>query len=56
MSKIQEIILEPSKIYIGSAFKLKIRAIRHTTYKELKEQEKTYNQLKNFKYSDLKGE
>lgn len=40
----------------GSSFKLKVKAIRYATYKKLKEQEKTYNQLKNFKYSDLKGE
>lgn len=38
----------------GSSFKLKVKAIRYATYKELKE--KTYTEGKNFKYSDLKGE
>lgn len=56
MSKIQEIILEPSKIYVGSTFKLKIKAIRYTTYEELKANNKTYEQLKDFEYSNLKGE
>ena len=54
MAKINEIIIEPSKIYVGSNFKMKIKAIRYATYNELKN--KTYNYSKKFKYKDLKGE
>ena len=39
-NKITEIITEPNKIYVGSTFKLKIKAIRYATYNELKT--KTY--------------
>lgn len=53
-NKITEIITEPNKIYVDSAFKLKIKAIRYTTYNELKT--KTYNEVKNYTYSKLKGE
>lgn len=55
MSKITEIILEPSKIYAGSNFLLKIKAIRYATYQELK-QKKTYTETQDYSYSDLKGE
>lgn len=54
MSKIIEKILEPSKIYIGSKFMLKIKAIIFLTYEELRT--KTYEQAKEFTYKDLKGE
>lgn len=54
MSKIKEIILEPQKIFVGSTFKLKVKAIRYMTYNELKT--KTYNELKQFTYNELKGE
>lgn len=54
VNKIIEKILEPSRIETGSSFLLKIKAIRHTTYEELKT--KTYNQVKNYTYSELKGE
>ncbi len=53
MNKIVEVILEPSKIEVGSMFKIKIKAIRYATYNELKN--KTYNYIKKFKYRDLKG-
>ena len=53
-NKIQEIILEPTKINVGSLFKLKIKAIRYMTYNELKT--KTYNELKQYTYNELKGE
>ena len=53
-TKIIEILTEPEKINSGSNFLLKIKAIRHTTYEELKT--KTYNQVKNYTYSELKGE
>lgn len=36
MSKIKEIILEPQKIFVGSTFKLKIKAIRYMTCEEMK--------------------
>lgn len=52
-NKIIEKVLEPSRIEIGSSFKLKIKAIRYATYNELKE--KKYNDIKSFKYRDLKG-
>ncbi len=56
MSKIKEIILEPSKINAGSNFLLKIKAIRYATYQELKSKV-TYTDVQDdYKYSDLKGE
>ena len=54
MSKIIEKILEPSKIYVGSKFMLKIKAITYLIYEELRT--KTYEQTKEFTYKDLKGE
>jgi len=53
-NKIKEIIVEPEKIYTGSTFKLKIKAIRYMTYDDLKS--KTYNELKEYTYNELKGE
>lgn len=53
-TKIIEILTEPEKIYAGSNFLLKIKAIRYATYEELKT--KTYNEVKNYTYSELKGE
>ena len=53
-NKIIEIITEPNKIYVGSSFKLKIKAIRYATYNEVKT--KTYNQIKSYTYNQLKGE
>lgn len=38
----------------GSNFLLKIKAIRSTTYNELKT--KNYNYIKTYKYKDLKGD
>lgn len=55
MSKIIEKIIEPSKIYTGSTFKLKIKAIRYATYQEVKNK-LTYNSLSNYTYGQLKGE
>lgn len=55
MSKIQEIIVEPSKIYAGSIFKLKIKAIRYATYEEVKSRF-TYTTLEDYTYSELKGD
>lgn len=53
-TKIIEKIVEPNKILTGSIFKLKIRAIRYATYKELKE--KKYKDIKSYNYKALKGE
>ncbi len=53
MSKIQEIIVEPTKIIVGSTFKLKLRVINYITYKEMKT--KNYKYYKSYKYKDLKG-
>lgn len=53
-TKIIKILIDPEKIYTGSNFLLKIKAIRYVTYEELKT--KTYNQVKNYTYSELKGE
>lgn len=53
MQKIQEIILEPSKIRVGSIFRLKVKAINYLTYRELKSQ--NYNYFKEYKYKDVKG-
>lgn len=54
-NKIIETVIEPSKVIVGSIFKIKIKAIRYTTYKELKDKQKTYNNLMSFTYKDLKG-
>ncbi len=53
MSKIQEIIVEPNKIVVGSTFKLKVKVINYLTYKEMKT--KNYKYFKNYKYKNLKG-
>ena len=53
MSKIQQIIVEPTKVQVGSTFKLKIKAINYLTYKGMKT--KKYKYFKNYKYKDLKG-
>ena len=54
-NKITEIILEPSKVYVGSTFRLKVKAVKYVTYSEIKAKE-TYNTLKEYSYNDLKGE
>ena len=56
MPKILETIIEPTKIEVGSIFKLKIKAIRFTTYNEFKTNQKTYNDLNSYTYGDLKGD
>jgi len=55
MNKIQEVVLEPSKIYVGSSFLLKVKCINYITYKELKNK-KTYLQVKDLRYKNAKGE
>ena len=52
-NKISEILVEPTKLYVGSTFRLKVKAIRYATYAELKT--KTYNDIKNYTYNSLKG-
>lgn len=51
--KIQEIIVEPTKVIVGSTFKLKVKAISYLTYKEVKNQ--NYKYFKNLKFKNLKG-
>jgi hypothetical protein len=53
MSKIKEIIVEPSKVYVGSTFKLKIKAIRYMTCKEMKTI--TCKQAKQYTCKQVKG-
>ena len=55
MSKIKEIILEPSRIEVGSTFMLKIKAIRSATYYELKTR-LNYTTIQNYTYGELKGD
>ena len=52
-NKITEIITEPNKIYFGSTFKLKIKAIRYITCNEAKT--KTCNYMKQFTCNEVKG-
>ena len=54
LNKITEIIVEPTKIHVGSIFRLKIKAIRYATYNELKDL--NYTQLKNKFYKNWKGD
>lgn len=54
MQKIIEKIIEPSKVYAGSIFRLKIKAIRHLRYGEIKNM--SVNDLKQYTVADLKGE
>ena len=54
MNKIAEIRIEPSEIYTGQKFKLKVKAIRFVTFDELKEI--TFNQVKDFTFGELKGD
>lgn len=55
MPRITEKIVEPSKIYVGSNFKLRIKAITYLNYDEVKTSF-TYSELDNNNYSYLKGE
>ena len=52
-NKILEVIVEPTKLYVGSSFRLKVKATRYVTYNEVKT--KTYNDIKNYTYNALKG-
>lgn len=55
MSKIKEVITEPSRIEVGSTFMLKIKAIRYATYNECKTK-LTYTTIQDYTYGELKGE
>lgn len=54
MQKIREIIIEPTKVYVDSTFKIKIKARKYLIYEELKS--KTYNFFDSYRYNNLKGE
>lgn len=54
MNKIVEKIVEPSRIDVGSIFKLKIKAIRYMSYTEMKE--RTVSTIKNYTVATLKGD
>ncbi len=53
-NKIIDIIVEPTPVYEGSTFRLKVKAIRGLTYEELKTI--TYEDLKDYTYSEVKGD
>lgn len=53
-NKIKEIIVEPSKVYESSTFKLKIKAIRYMTCEEM--QLKTCMESSKWKCKEVKGE
>ena len=55
MNKITEKIIEPSKVYTGSTFLLKIKAVRYATYQELKNRF-DYTTIQDYTHSQLKGE
>ena len=54
MSKIIEKVVEPSRVEIGSIFRLKIKAIRYMTYAEMKEQ--LVSKIKEYTVAELKGD
>lgn len=53
-NKIIEVILEPTDIYTGDRFKLKVKAIRGLTFDELKTL--TFTQAMQYTFGELKGE
>lgn len=54
MNKIVEVRTEPSVIYTGQSFKLKVKAIRYLTFEELKEL--TFTEVAQYTFGELKGE
>ena len=54
MSKIIEKILEPSVIYTGSSFKLKVKVKKGLTFEEVKTI--TFEQLQQYTFAQLKGD
>lgn len=55
MQKIIEMIVEPSKVNVSSTLKLKIKAIRYMSWKELKDNF-NYTTAQDYTYKQLKGE
>lgn len=53
-NKIKEIIVEPSKVYESSTFKLKIKAIRYMTCEEMRL--KTCMESSKWKCKEVTGE
>lgn len=53
-NKIREIIVEPSKIEVGSTFKIKVKVDRFLTFEETKNL--TVKELSKFTVEQLKGE
>ena len=53
-NKIIEIITEPNKKYVGSVFKIKVKAVRYATYGELKT--KTVSKIATYTVAELRGE
>ena len=53
-NKILDIIVEPTPVYEGSTFRLKVKVKKGLTYEELKRL--TYEELKAYTYQDLKGD
>ena len=51
--KIQEIVIEPEKIYQNTVFKVKVKAIRYMTCKEMKT--RSCKQAKNYTCKQVKG-
>ena len=54
-NKITKVLVEPTKVIEGSTFMLKIKAIRYSTYQEIKDK-LTYTTLEDYTYGQLKGE
>jgi len=45
MNKIQEVVLEPSKIYVGSSFLLKVKSINFINYIFIPHYESNYHKV-----------
>ena len=54
-NKIINVLVEPSKVYQGSTFLLKIKAKRYASYDNIKNK-LTYTTLEDYTYNQLKGE
>lgn len=54
MAKILSKIVEPTIIYTGDPFTIKIKVRRGLTYNELKEM--TYDEVKEYSYDEVKGD
>ena len=54
MLRIIDKVLEPSKIFTGSKFVLKVKVEKHLTFNELENY--TFNELENYTFNELEGE